>query len=56
MDILLQLALGTVCIGVVAGLLRRVRQKSKNSIETGTVSPGWLVENRVRRRDRGTEE
>ena len=50
MDILLQISLVTTSVFVVGMVLRRAGRKSE-SIEAGAVSPGWLAEYRVRRKE-----
>jgi hypothetical protein len=55
MEIWLQLTALAATVGVAAAFFRRGR-KSKRTIETGSVSPGWLIEQRARRRDRSVHE
>jgi hypothetical protein len=55
MEMLLQLTALAAAVGVAAALFRRGR-KPKRAIETGSVSPSWLIEQRARRRDRGAHE
>ena len=51
MDMLLQISLVTTSVFVVGMMLRRVGRKSEQSIEAGVVSPGWLAEYKVRRKE-----
>ena len=51
MEILLQISLVTTSAFVVGMVLRRAGRRSEGSIEAGTVSPGWLAEYKVRRKE-----
>jgi hypothetical protein len=50
MDILLQISFVTTSVFVVGMMIRRAGRKS-DSIQAGEVSPGWLAEYKVRRKD-----
>jgi hypothetical protein len=50
MDILMQISFVTTSVFVVGLALRRAGRKSQ-SIQTGAVSPNWLAEFKVRRKD-----
>ena len=51
MDMLLQISLVTTSVFVVGMMLRRAGRRSEQSIEAGAVSPGWLAEYKVRRKE-----